>query len=130
MKFRVVGFFEPDGSDAVQIASFNWRVVPRVGETLRLTGPQFGNAHSTRHGVDGESYFTVTDVTYTDIVTAEGHGEDGTELDIAVIVERHEVEREPMRLRCACKDSLGIFNYLGKPVCPTCGGTFSLAGRP
>jgi hypothetical protein len=125
MKFSVVGFCDPDASDLTTIARLDWPRLPRVGETLKLSGPQFGDADALKHGVDGESFFIVTDVVYSAIVSPGGQLGDGTDPLVEVYVELHEVNRPAMRLRCTCER----VRTENGTVCDDCGLQVSQVGR-
>jgi hypothetical protein len=125
MKFSVVGYCDPDGSDLTTIARFDWPRLPRIGETLKLVGPHFGEASAHKHGVDGESLFSVTDVVYSDVVDARGYGGESFP-DVEVYVELHEVNRPPMRFRCVCEE----IDTENGTECNKCGLQVSQVGRP
>jgi hypothetical protein len=55
--------------DSEQVASVEWEAIPRVGERVVLSGPQFGNGGEMDDGVE---CFIVECVNYTDTVTEKG----------------------------------------------------------
>ena len=119
MKFDIVATVEPDGSDYTTIARCDWDALPRIGETIKLCGPQFGDPNTTKHGVAGESLFKVLDVSYSDSVDAKGNTTPPA--DVEVFVERHEVDRPPMQLRCVCEKPREDFSDPDRETCDNCG---------
>lgn len=106
VKFGVYGFVEPDGSDASLIAKLEAEHVPRVGETLILYGPAFGDEGLHHDKEAGESVFSVTDVVYRASISNEKRPADyHEECDVEVHVETAQISCLPIRLWCVCGPS-------------------------
>ncbi len=127
IKFDVMALAGSDGSEPSVIARLEAPVLPRVGDTVSLYGPQFGDEHTPRHKDMGESIFTVIDVIFRARVA---ENKDGTEpCGIEIHVDTAMVARGPMKLWCVCKNNPPV-RVEGEPdTCGDCGHRLPEASR-
>jgi hypothetical protein len=123
IEFTVVGYVG-NGIDLTHLATLKAGSVPRIGETVRLTGPQFGDEESQRWDDRGqrwgESRFMVLDVVYGADVARDGDAHEADECGIEVVVGTAG-RALPIRLWCTCSHDPPARSASDPKLCDDCG---------